>query len=127
MFLQLLIFSLTVVLLRFSFIAFELLTERSLSLMSRVWSSIFLLLVRTSPRYLYFSVGAIENTLILILVSSSPFPISRIFVLFSPNLIQYLSAISSVIWSMCFWSSMFVMRATSSTHSRQLDICFFDI
>ena len=96
MFLQLLIFSLTVVLLRFSFIAFELSTERSLSLMSRVWSTIFFFLLRTSPRYLYFSVGAIENTLILILVSSSPFPISRIFVLFSPNLIQYLSAISSV-------------------------------
>ena len=61
--------------------------------------------------------------LFMVSVCASCFlPICSSFVLFSPNLILYLSAISSVICSMVFWSFMlFVMIATSSTHSRHFD------
>ena len=83
---------------------------------------ILFLLLMISPRYLYWSVGLIIMLSVLSSIGSCFVPIVSVLDFSCPNCILYLLAVSSVIFSSIFWSSMLlVISATSSTQRRHVE------
>ena len=77
----------------------------------------------TSPRYLYWSVGLMVMLSSFSSCGSSDFSIFRALDFSCPTWILHLFAISSLVFLSCVWSGLlFVIRITSSTHVRHVDL-----